>query len=208
MRAWHISIVAPPTRMAMLRRGTARRGAVLAAIAALAATVLLGWSDPASLGGTPQTLAGMGAVAGLGLLVWLIARLTVLPLADPSTAALAAALVPPVLFPGIGDAALAVPVLLAVWMGWRRSDLRGTALLVPCGALAIWSDLPATGPAAGPVIAAMLGLAWILAVRTLSGAANDNPQMERLERFPEDSRARQTSCYATKESIPGKWGVP
>lgn len=207
MRAWHLLVLTPAIRLEILRRSIARRPAVLAAIAALAATLLLGWSDPAPPDGTPLTLAGMAAVAGIGLLAWLIARLTVLPLADLSTAALAAALVPSVLFPGIGNAALAVPVFLALWLGWRRSDLRGAALLVPCGALTIWSGLPATGPAAGPVTAAMLGLAWILAVRTLSGAANDNPQMERLKRFAGDSRVRPTSCYANKESIPGKWGI-
>lgn len=207
MRAWHFSILTPATRMEMLRRGVARQGALLAAAGALGVTLLLGWVAPAPLSDTPLTLIGMAGVAGLGLLAWLIARLTVLPLADPWTAALAAALIPATLFPGIGGQAFAVPMMLALWAAWRRNDQRVVALMVQCGALGALAGLPATGLMGSFVVGTMLGFAWFLGVRTLSGAANDNPQMERLERFPGDSRLPQSSCYAKGESSPGKWGV-
>lgn len=207
MPVWHLTILTPASRLELLRRAFARQGALPAAAGALAATLLLGWAAPAPLPALPLTLVGMAGVAGLGLLAWLIAKLTVLPLADPRTAALAAALIPPTLFPGMGGQAFIVPMILALWMGWRRNDQRVVALMVQCGAIAAIAGAAAMGLAVSFVIATILGFAWFFAVRTLSGAANDNPQMERVERFGGDSSLPHPSCYAKGESSPGKWGV-
>lgn len=207
MPVWHLTILTPATRLELLRRAFARQGPLLAAAGALALTLLLGWSKPVPLPALPLTLVGMAGVAGLGLLAWLIARLTVLPLADPFTAALAAALIPVTLFPGMGGQAFAVPMILALWMGWRRQDQRVVALMVQCGALASLAGVAAMGLAGSFVTATILGFAGFFAVRTLSGAANDNPQMERVERFAGYSRLPPPACYAKGESSPGKWGV-
>lgn len=207
MPVWHLTILTPATRLQLLRRAFARQGPLLAAASALGLTLLLGWAAPAPLSALPLTLVGMAGVTGLGLLAWLIAKLTILPLADPRTAALAAALIPPALFPGIGGQAFAVPMILALWLAWRRNDQRVVALMVQCGALASLAGAPAMGPGASCAIATILGFAWFFAVRTLSGAANDNPQMERVERFSGSSRLPPPSCYAKGQPSPGKWGV-
>ncbi len=80
-------------------------------------------------------LAMLPAVAGAGLIAHHLARLTVLPRADPFAAALAATLVAAATLPGLGVAALIVPQLLALpaLAGPRRD--RVVALLVQCIAI-------------------------------------------------------------------------
>ena len=183
---------------------------MLAAMAALALTLCLGWSAPAPLGDAPLTLTGMAGVAGLGLLAYLFARLTVLPLGDPVAAALAAAIIPAAMLPGIGAQALILPCSLAIWLGWRRPEQRLVALLVQCGALTSLAGLAPAGVPDGFIPATILGFAWFQMVNGLSGAANDNPQMERVERSSGDSPLMQTRSYAssapTPESGSGEYG--
>jgi hypothetical protein len=210
MLRWRLSIAASPSvRLDMVRRMLAPWRAPLAAIAALALTLLLGRSGaplPLFRGG-PIELAGLAGIAGFGMLAWHLARLTALPLAEPVMAALAAALIPVLLLPGLGANALIMPVAAGLWLLFRRPGQRVVALMVQCGALA-----PAAGPpggdfATGFVYATMLGTALILICKDLSGAANDNPSMERVKHCAGDSRLMGSACYAKAESIPGKWGV-
>ena len=179
MHAWRLSILTPATRVDAARRTLARQGPLLAAAGGLGLAMILGWIAPAPLVPVSLTLIGMAGIAGLGLLAYLFARLTVAPLADPREAALAASLVPAACFPGIGPAALAVPAILAIWLGWKRPAQRVVALMVQCGAI-----LALAGAATGDLInhfifATTHGTALFFLLNTLDGSANDNPSMER-----------------------------
>lgn len=179
MPAWRLSITTPALRVDIARRMFARQGPVAAAAAALAATLLLGWSAPVPLLPVSLTLIGMAGVAGLGLLAYLIARLTTLPLADARMAGLATALIPYALFPGVGVQALAVPVILSLWLAYRRPEQRVVALMVQCGALV--GLVSGADPQAINhfIFATIHGTALFFVVNTLAGSANDNPSMER-----------------------------
>lgn len=179
MPAWRLSILTPAMRIDAARRRFARQGPLAAASGALALTILLGWIAPAPLAPVSLTLIGMAGVAGLGVLAYLFARLTVAPLADPRTAALAAALVPAALFPGIGLAALAVPATLALWLGWKRPEQRLVALMVQCGAILGFASAATADPVNHFIFATTHGIALFLLLKTLDGSANDNPSMER-----------------------------
>ncbi|MEZ0244491.1 MAG: hypothetical protein ACAH11_14035 [Sphingomonas sp.] len=180
MPAWRLSITTPALRVDAARRIWARQGPLAAASAALGLTLLLGWASPAPLLPMPLTVIGMAGVAGLGLLAYLFARLTTLPLADSRMAGLAASLIPYALFPGAGVQALAVPVILSLWLAWKRPEQRVVALMVQCGAL--------TGLVSGAegdainhfFFVTMHGIALFLILNTLSECANDNPSMERM----------------------------
>jgi hypothetical protein len=149
-------------------------------------------------------LAGIVAIAGLGLLAWHFARLTALPLAESPATALIAALIPALFFPGLGKMALIVPAGAAFWLWRRHADQRVVALLVQCGALAGLSARADGDFSSGFLYATMLGTALFLTARTLSGAANDNPSMERVGQI---HRLPPPACYASADSYPGKWGV-
>jgi hypothetical protein len=149
-----------------------------AALAALFATLLLGALGP-SLTGVAGLLSwelfGLATVGGAGMLAWHLAELTALPPGSAARAALPAALVPLVVFPHIGAAALLVPTALALSL--VRTD-RFAALLVLAGAAAAFGPAPLSPFVAS---ATMLGAAWLC--RAHCPAANDNPSLERLSRF-------------------------
>ncbi|MCW3845816.1 hypothetical protein OF829_01085 [Sphingomonas sp. LB-2] len=180
MAAWRLSIISPTLKVEVRRRLVARQGPLLAAAGALGSALLLGWSSPAPLLAINLTLIGMAGVAGLGLLAYLFARLTVAPLADPRVAALAAALIPPALFPGVGVQALIIPVFLSLWLAWRRSDQRVVALMVQCGALVGLVSAAGGDPVNHFIFATMHGIALFFILNCLDGSANDNPSMERM----------------------------
>lgn len=149
-----------------------------AALAALAATLLLGTLGPALSG--PATLLGWEAfglaiVAGAGFLAWHFAQLTALPAGSPARAALPAALIPLIVFPHIGAAALLVPTTLAFALLPRE---RFAALPALIGVLAALGAGPVAAGVAGGT---MLAAAWFCRAR--SPAANDNPSLERMPRF-------------------------
>jgi hypothetical protein len=206
MPDWRLSIATampPPTRLHALGRIVRRRRAALLAAAALLVTLLLGWSAPAPL---PADIffAGLASLVGIGLLAWQLARLTVLPLANPALAALAAALTAIVLLPGLGTAALVPALILSLWAGLRQRGQRVVALLVQCGALLSLAANPVNHIGYGFVSVTMLGFALVMALRDPSGAANDNPSMKRIHR---DSQLPEKPCYDIAEFSPGKWGV-
>lgn len=199
MHAWRLSILTPANRVDAARRAFARQGPLAAASGALGLTLVLGWIAPAPLVPVSLTLIGMAAVAGLGLLAYLFARLTVAPLAEPRTAALAASLVPPACFPGIGPAALIVPAILAAWLGWKRPGQRVVALMVQCGAILALAAA-ATGDAVNHFIFATThGIALFLLLKSLDGSANDNPSMERIGA---ETWLPQSAHYARSARIP------
>jgi len=206
MLDWRLSItmaLPPPTRLHALGRLAWRKRAFLAAAGALLLTLALGWSAPAPLP-ADMVFAGLAAVVGFGLIAWQLARLTILPLADPVLAALAAALAGVVLLPGLGPQALIPSVILSLWVGWRRNDQRIVALMVQCGAFVAWAANPINHIGYGSVSVIMLGFALVMTLLDPSGAANDNPSMKRI---PDDSWLLESACYDIGESSPGKWGV-
>lgn len=149
-----------------------------AALAALAATLLLGTLGPALSG--PATLLGWEAfglaiVAGAGFLAWHFAQLTALPAGSPLRAALPAALIPLIVFPHIGGAALLVPATLAFAL---LATERFAAPLALTGALAALGAGPVAAGVAGVT---MLAAAWLCRARC--PAANDNPSLERMASF-------------------------
>ena len=76
--------------------------------------------------------------------------------------------------------------------------------MVQCGALAGLTASADGDFPLGFLYATMLGTALFLTARGLSGAANDNPSMERvvqIQKLPRPVR------YASADSHPGKWGV-
>lgn len=180
MQAWRLSIHSPAIRVEAARRVFGRQGALAAASGALGLSLVLGWIAPAPLVPVSLTLIGMMAVAGLGLLAYLFARLTVTPLAEPQSAALAAALVPAALFPGIGLGALLVPVILGLWIGWKRPGQRVVALMVQCGAILAFAGAASTDPVNHFTFVTTHGIALFFILKGLAGSANDNPSMERM----------------------------
>jgi len=179
MSVWRLSITTPRFRVNAARRMFARQGPLASAAGALGLTLVLGWSAPAALLPVNLTLIGMAGVAGLGMLAYLLARLTALPLADPRMAGLATSLIPYSLFPGVGAQALTVPVILSLWLAWKRPEQRVVALMVQCGALmGLVSGAQADG-VNHSVFATIHGIALFFIVKALAGSANDNPSMER-----------------------------
>lgn len=207
MYLWSLSVATPARRLDVMRRAFVRHGAILAALAGLAVTLTLGLAGATPLPGFDSiVLSGLMAVAGLGALAWHFARLTILPLADPVLAALIPALTVAVLAPGMGITVLAAPAILSLWAAWRAREQRLVALMVQCGALAAIAPLPVNRMAACSLTVTMLGIAWFLAAKSLSGAANDNPSMERSTGNNWLPGAPACDNKAT-DSIPGKWGV-
>ncbi|MEG3180402.1 hypothetical protein [Sphingomonas sp. LT1P40] len=136
----------------------------------------------AQFGFDPATAIGLSLATAIGLLAWHIATLTVPPRPSWASGSIAAALLPALLIPGLGFAAL----LPALALSFARSGMdrrqRIVALLVQCGAaLAL---LPLAFPSArietdGFLLATMAfccGLSFICAVPR---AANDNPLLKR-----------------------------
>jgi hypothetical protein len=180
-----------------------RTHALPAALAAAGATALLGLLGPA-LPGPWQPLTELGLLplmglvlaGGTGLLAYHFARLTVAP-TPWLDAATPAAILPLILIPGIGTAALFVPLGLAIRLARGNPRQRVVALMVQCGALAV-----ALEPLAGPfatcfVTVTMLGTALFFAVNHDQIAANDNPSMERSG---VNSRMPQLRVYASTDS--------
>ncbi|WP_342250083.1 hypothetical protein [Sphingomonas sp. OTU376] len=159
-------------------RYASRFNPLVAALAALIATLLLGGvgpvlSGPASL--LSWELFGLAITGGTGFLAWHLAQLTALPPGSRVKAALPATLLPLVVLPQVGAAALLVPAAL------------GFALLPRerfAGPLALAGTLAALGAGPIPQLVAgvtMLGAAWLCRARC--PAANDNPSLERSPRF-------------------------
>lgn len=149
-----------------------------AALAALAATLLLGGYGPALAGPASLlswALFGLAITGGTGLLAWHLAQLTALPAGSPVKAALPAALLPLFVLPHAGAAALLVPAVLACALLPRE---RFAAPLALTGTLAALGTGPALQLVAGGT---MLAAAWLCRARC--PAANDNPSLERLPRF-------------------------
>lgn len=206
MPDWRLSIaiaMPPPTRLHALGRLAWRKRAAFAAAGALLLTLILGWSAPMPLP-ADMVFAGLAAVVGLGLIAWQLARLTMLPLANPALAGLAAALTGAVLLPGLGIQALIPAAILSLWVGCQRNDQRIVALMVQCGALITWSAPAVNHIGYSSISVIMLGFALVMTLLDPSGAANDNPSMKRI---PHDSWLLESACYDIGESSPGKWGV-
>ncbi|MDH4745317.1 hypothetical protein OMP43_14945 [Sphingomonas sp. CBMAI 2297] len=149
-----------------------------AALAALAATLLLGGfgtaiAAPAGL--LSWELFGLAIAGGAGFLAWHLAQLSALPPGPVARAALPAALVPLIVFPHVGAAALLVPATLAVALPPAE---RFAAALALAGTLAALGTGPLAAALAG---GAMLAAAW--RCRARCPAANDNPSLERVPRF-------------------------
>jgi len=180
MPAWRLSITTPGLRVDAARRVFARQGPIAAAAGALGLTLLLGWASPAPLLAINLTLIGMAGVTGLGMLAYLLARLTTLPLADPRMAGLATSLIPYALFPGVGVQALAVPAILSLCLAWKRPEQRVVALMVQCGALAGLVSGAESDAVNHFIFATIHGIALFFIVNALDGSANDNPSMERM----------------------------
>jgi hypothetical protein len=100
---------------------------LVAALAALAATLLLGGFGPALAGPAgllSWELFGLAIAGGAGFLAWHLAQLTALPPAPVTRAALPAALAPLIVFPHIGAlgtgpvaaAAAGGAMLAAAWL--------------------------------------------------------------------------------------------
>lgn len=194
-------------RSTMPRRpAPARHAPLLVALAGLVLAMAFG-SHGAPL---PHPLAGwftgigLAAIAGMGLVAWHLARLTVLPRAEPMAAGLAAALIPALFLPGLGSDALLVAQIAAIGALLRDRSQRLVALMVQCGAV-----LAITPPPLGAMVNAllyvmMLGGALFLLFRDLSGAANDNPSMKR---GCSESILLPSHGYARSDSMSGTWGV-
>ena len=128
-----------------------------AALAALAATLLLGGFGPplaSPAGLLSWELFGLALTGGAGFLAWHLAQLTALPPGPAARAALPAALVPLIVFPHIGAAALLVPAALAVTL---LPAERFAAALALAGTLAALGAGPLAATAAGGT---MLSAAW------------------------------------------------
>lgn len=159
-------------------RNVPRFNPLAAALAALAATLLLGAFRPALPGPAgllSWELLGLAITGGTGFLAWHLARLTALPPASPARAAMPAALIPLVVLPQLGVAALLVPAALAFALLSRE---RFAAPLALTGTLAALGAGPAMAAIAG---ATMLAAAWLCRARC--PAANDNPSLERSPLF-------------------------
>lgn len=161
-----------------------------AALATLATTFALATFGPAVA--APARLLGweafgLAVTGGAGLLAWHLAALTALPAAAPARAAMPAALIPLLVLPQAGAAALLVPAALALALPRPDRFAAGFALAGTLAALG-------TGPFAQIVAGVtMLATAWLCRAR--SPAANDNPSLERLERF---WPLPQAAVYATE----------
>lgn len=182
----------------------------LAAIAALALTLVLGLVGPALPG--PRALLGWGGLGlvlagSAGLLAWHVARLSVTPAGNSgfAGAALPASLLA-LTVPQMGAAALLVPCALALATSRHDPAQRLAAIAVQCGALALLmsSDAPLLGALASATVPA-------LALLSLRGAeravANDNPSLERTGSF---SPLQLHASYASpprRDSETSKWGV-
>ena len=151
-----------------------------AAVAAAAATLLLGLVGPALPGA--RLLAGWGGlgltlVGSIGMLAWHIARMRVTP---AGRSALAGAALPASLLalavPQLGAAALLMPCALSLLLAWRDPSLRLTALAVQCAAVAMLGA-PEVGAAVCLITPA---LAWLSLRGATIMVANDNPALERL----------------------------
>lgn len=193
--------------------GRAPPRALTAALAALAATLAAGLAGPALPGAwswlMPRgeyAVAGLATIGGAGLLAWHLARMSAVPV-RAGKAALAAAIAPLLLVPGIGAGALIVPAAIALDGARRDRGQRVVALMVHCGAAAALAALAAGLAAAAPASVIVLISSWVAALRSCRCAANDNPSMERVVRIADDSKLPPRSCYANRDSIPGKWGV-
>ena len=201
MPTWRLAIAtatSPATPLDAARRFAVRQRAAFAALAAVALTLTLGWVSPIS----PPfgwVFGGLAGVLGLGLLAWHFARLTAVPVADPLAAALAAALGAAALLPGLAPQALVVPVILSLWVAWRRNDQRVVALLVQCGALATVSATTINQFGFTFITVTILGIASFMALRSASAAANDNPSMERIAT---NSWLLENAGYASARGIP------
>lgn len=194
-------------RFTMHRRpASVRHAPLLAVVAGLVLVIAAG------NGGTPlpHPLAGwfvgtgLAVIAGLGLLAWHMARLTVLPRAEPMAAALAATLIPVLLLPGLGSDALLVCQIVAIGAWLRDHNQRLVVLMVQCGAVLAISPPPLGAMVNALLYVAILGNALFLLLRGLSGAANDNPSMKR---GGSESVLMPSHGYARSDSISGSWGV-
>lgn len=201
MPPWHLSIAiatSPATPFGAARRFAARQRAAFAALGALLITLVLGWSTPVA----PPAgwmIGGLSGVLGLGILAWHLARLTVLPTADPLLAALAAALIATATLPALAPQAAFVPAILALWASLAHPRQRVVALLVQCGALTWLSVAPVNQIGFTFAAETMLGFAGFLLIFKSLGAANDNPSMERILT---KSPLIPAPCYATVRSNP------
>ncbi|RYE01636.1 MAG: hypothetical protein EOP61_10655 [Sphingomonadales bacterium] len=194
----------------ILRNPLGRWRRPLAALAALMATLALGLAGPALPSVVP--LLGWGGLGLLtagcsGMLAWHGAQMRVTPTGRSGVAgaALPAAILA-LAVPGLGAAALLVPAALAIRCARRDSDLRGVALAVLSGSLAI--ACTAASPILGALAcAAVPALAWLSVRGAALKPANDNPSMERLtEIWPLHPRATYAN-HKAEDSESGTWGV-
>lgn len=197
MTHWPPSLGPRPARLSPAAAAAAGFAAACALGSIGATAPGLAWA--ARTAGVPD-LAGLALVVGLGLLAWHIARLTVSPTADAREAALLAALIAVVSLPGLAIGAVTVPLLLSIFGGWGRKDQRVVAVLVQCGA-----TLAALAGPNEPLLYCFAGAMMLAATgfalrRPASGAANDNPQMERAG---PDSGVPISMCYVIGDSQSG-----
>ncbi|WP_331015973.1 hypothetical protein [Sphingomonas sp.] len=180
----------------------------LAALAALAATLVLGLAGPALPGAAP--LFGWGGlgllVAGsAGLLAWHLARLSITPAGRSGQigAALPAALLA-LSLPGIGPGAVLAPCALAILATRRDASQSLVALAVHCSAAAL---LLGDWLTAGLACAMTPGMAWLSLRGAFCAIANDNPSLERIEDICSLQRPATYANDSEGESGSGTWGV-
>ncbi|WP_066797142.1 hypothetical protein [Sphingomonas soli] len=182
----------------------------LAALAALMATLALGLAGPALPGVVP--LFGWGGLGLLlagcaGMLSWHGARMRSTPAGragDPGAALPASILALAV--PGLGAAALLVPVALSIRCASRDSDLRLPALAVLSGLLAMLCTVgsPLLGALACAAIPLLAGLSTRGAALV---PANDNPSMERPGEIWALLPRATYANHKNEDTESGTWGV-
>ncbi|MCW3836331.1 hypothetical protein ACFQ1E_11110 [Sphingomonas canadensis] len=212
MPAWQTSlatIALPRTRLSSALRIVRGQRPLIAAAAVLAATLALGWGMAAPAAPGFALISGalhmpelgvLPAVAGAGLIAHHLARLSTLPRADPADSALGAALIACATLPGLSLWAILPAALAAIPGLFAAGGKRLVAAMVQC--IAILSVLGAAGSEAVTCFAyaAMLAGGRIALLRPRSGAANDNPSMERAGQF---SQLLAAQCCASGDSQSG-----
>ncbi len=164
----------------------------IAAGAAFAMAVLLGLLDlpplpsvTVHLGFAPRPVTALSLAALCGLLAWHLAMLTVPPRAALVAAAMPAAILPTLLVPGAGLAALLPALVLSFWLLLKVGRQRTVAILVQCGATfaVISVAIPLLTTAANCFYTVTMTLACCFGLFSNDlRAANDNPLLKRSMR--------------------------
>ncbi|RYY25912.1 MAG: hypothetical protein EOP62_12400 [Sphingomonadales bacterium] len=183
----------------------------LTALAALAATLVLGLAGPTLPGVAPLFgWSGLGLLlaGSAGMLAWHVARMRGTPAgrSGDAGAALPAAILA-LSVPSLGAAALILPCVLAIRCARRDPDQRVAARVVLSGALALLVGSLSGGLLGALACAAIPAIAWFCRHGAAMHAANDNPSLERLGEIWSLHRKPSYAIQGTGTSESGTWGV-